>query len=83
MAQLEAAAGLSGGAGGLYRHFPSKRAGLEEGLRRQAAAGRELIAFIEDPEQFASKPPRERLRAVATAGLRPGVPGDAVDTSVA
>ncbi|HEY3008994.1 MAG TPA: helix-turn-helix domain-containing protein, partial [Micromonosporaceae bacterium] len=26
VAQIEAAAGLSAGAGGLYRHFPSKRA---------------------------------------------------------
>jgi len=70
VAQLEAAAGLSAGAGGLYRHFPSKRAVLEEGLRRQAAAGRGLIAFIEDPGLLSNLPPRERLLAVARAGLR-------------
>ena len=34
VAQIEAAAGLSAGAGGLYRHFKSKRALLEEAVRR-------------------------------------------------
>ena len=35
VAQVEAAAGLSPGSGSLYRHFPSKRALLAEGVRRQ------------------------------------------------
>jgi AcrR family transcriptional regulator len=69
IAQIEAAAGLSAGAGGLYRHFPSKRALLEEGLRRQAEAGRPLIAYLDDP-RLAELPRRERLLAVARAGLR-------------
>jgi AcrR family transcriptional regulator len=69
IAQIEAAVGLSAGAGGLYRHFPSKLALLEEGLRRQAEAGRPLIAYLDDP-RLAELPPRERFLAVARAGLR-------------
>lgn len=70
VAQIEAAAGLSAGAGGLYRHFPSKRALLEEGLRRQAEAGRPLLAYLDDPDALAGLSRRERLLAVARAGLR-------------
>jgi AcrR family transcriptional regulator len=70
VAQIEAAAGLSAGAGGLYRHFRSKRALLEEGLRRQAEAGRPLLAYLDDPAALAGLPRRERLLAVARAGLR-------------
>jgi AcrR family transcriptional regulator len=69
IAQIEAAAGLSAGAGGLYRHFRSKRALLEEGLRRQAEAGRPLLAYLDGPD-LAGLPQRERFRAVARAGLR-------------
>jgi len=69
VAQIEAAAGLSAGAGGLYRHFPSKKAILIEGLRRQAEAGRELQAVFGDPGRLAALPPRERLLAVGRAGL--------------
>jgi AcrR family transcriptional regulator len=69
IAQIEAAAGLSAGAGGLYRHFPSKRALLEEGLRRQADAGRPLIDYLDDP-RLAELPIRDRFLAVARAGLR-------------
>lgn len=70
VAQIEAAAGLSAGAGGLYRHFPSKRALLEEGLRRQAAAGGGLQALLAGAGDLASAPLVEQLRAVARAGLR-------------
>jgi AcrR family transcriptional regulator len=69
IAQIEAAAGLSAGAGGLYRHFRSKRALLEEGLRRQAEAGRPLLAYLDDP-RLAAMSRRDRFRAVARAGLR-------------
>jgi AcrR family transcriptional regulator len=68
IAQIEAAAGLSAGAGGLYRHFRSKRAILEEGLRRQAEAGRPLLAYL--GEQAAGEDRRERFLAVARAGLQ-------------
>ena len=70
VAQIEAAAGLSAGAGGLYRHFPSKRALLEEGLRRQAEAGRPLLAYLDDPSALAGLSRRDRFLAVASAGLR-------------
>jgi AcrR family transcriptional regulator len=70
IAQIEAAAGLSAGAGGLYRHFKSKRGVLEEALRRQADEGRPLLAYLADPTALADRPPRERFLAVARAGLR-------------
>lgn len=70
VAQIEAAAGLSAGAGGLYRHCPSKRALLEEGLRRQAGAGRPLLAYLDDPDALAGLSRRDRFLAVARAGLR-------------
>jgi AcrR family transcriptional regulator len=70
VAQIEAAAGLSGGAGGLYRHFPSKRALLEEGLRRQAEAGRPLLAYLDEANELAGRSRRDRFLAVARAGLR-------------
>jgi AcrR family transcriptional regulator len=66
IAQIEAAAGLSAGAGGLYRHFPSKRALLEEGLDRQAAAGKQLLDHLEDSPRGDQ---RDRFLAVARAGL--------------
>jgi AcrR family transcriptional regulator len=70
VAQIEAAAGLSAGAGGLYRHFKSKRGVLEEALRRQAEQGRPLLAYLADPSALAGRPRRERFLAVARAGLR-------------
>ena len=70
IAQIEAAAGLSAGSGGLYRHFKSKRQVLEEALRRQAEQGRPLLAYLEDPSAFEGMPRRERFLAVARAGLR-------------
>jgi AcrR family transcriptional regulator len=70
VAAIEAAAGLSPGSGGLYRHFPSKRALLAEGVRQQIALGEQLLSFIGDPTAFASLPPRERLAVIARAGLR-------------
>jgi AcrR family transcriptional regulator len=68
IAQIEAAAGLSAGAGGLYRHFKTKRALLEEGLRRQFEAGRPLVAYLEQTGTELSR--RDRFLAVARAGLR-------------
>jgi AcrR family transcriptional regulator len=67
IAQIEAAAGLSAGAGGLYRHFRSKRALLEEGLDRQTEAGRPLLAYLDGVDLPADR--RERFLAVARAGL--------------
>lgn len=70
VAQIESAAGLSAGAGGLYRHFPSKEALLAEGVRHQIASGRQLIAFIEDPTLLTILPLEESLIQVARAGLQ-------------
>jgi AcrR family transcriptional regulator len=69
VAEIEQAAGLRPGAGGLYRHFESKRKVLEAGLRRQFARGRELLDLL-DPRELRSGSPVERLIAVARAGLR-------------
>jgi AcrR family transcriptional regulator len=69
VAQIEAEAGLRSGSGGLYRHFSSKREVLETGVREQLASARSLEQFIEDPQMLSEAPLRDRLRAVARAGL--------------
>jgi AcrR family transcriptional regulator len=67
VAEIEAAAGLSPGAGGMYRHFPSKRALLEAGLEEQLESGPSLAALL------GSAPPpgdlRDQLLAIARAAL--------------
>jgi len=70
IAQIEAAAGLSAGAGGLYRHFRSKRALLEEGLNRQAEAGRPLLAALEDATAGQGQSRYDRFLSAGRAGLR-------------
>ncbi len=70
IAEIEAAAGLSPGAGSLYRHFPSKRALLGAGVDRQIATGSDLVALIGDQAAFAVLPLPERLAVIARAGLR-------------
>ncbi|MGX6605486.1 helix-turn-helix domain-containing protein [Micromonosporaceae bacterium Da 78-11] len=67
IAQIEAAAGLSAGAGGLYRHFRSKRALLEEGLDRQTEEGRPLLAYLQGVVLPVGR--QTRFLAVARAGL--------------
>lgn len=69
VAQIEAAAGLRSGSGGLYRHFSSKRELLETGVREQLASARSLEQFIDDPQALSAASLRDRLRAVARAGL--------------
>ena len=69
VAQIERAAGLSVGAGGLYRHFRSKKAILVEGLRRHAEAGQGLLAVLDGTASADELPPRERLLALGRAGL--------------
>jgi AcrR family transcriptional regulator len=69
VAQIEEAAGLRPGAGGLYRHFDSKRGLLEAGLRRQIEAGRELLDLL-DPAELTGASRVDRFLAVARAGLR-------------
>jgi AcrR family transcriptional regulator len=69
VAQIEEAAGLRPGAGGLYRHFESKKSLLEAGLRRQFDAGRGLLDLL-DPAEVSQASPLDRFLAVARAGLR-------------
>jgi AcrR family transcriptional regulator len=68
VAQIEKAAGLSPGSGGLYRHFSSKRELLEAGLRGQIEAGRGLADYLRRPP--AGQPLAQLLSDVARAGLR-------------
>ena len=68
--QIEAAAGLSRGAGGLYRHFPSKRAILEAGISRALETGTDLVGLIDDPASLSALPFEGRLLLVAQAALR-------------
>ncbi len=69
VAQIEEAAGLRPGSGGLYRHFASKRQLLEDGIREQLASQGELLDAIGDPALFAALPLTDRLAAVAGAAL--------------
>jgi AcrR family transcriptional regulator len=72
VAQIEQAAGLSPGAGGLYRHFGSKYELLETGLREQVAAGAALRELLAAPPLLAGgavTDAREQLMGVARAGL--------------
>jgi AcrR family transcriptional regulator len=70
VAQIEEAAGLSPGSGALYRHFPSKRALLEEGLRRQADPAGDLARLLAGAAAATGGALSDRLTAVAVAGLR-------------
>jgi AcrR family transcriptional regulator len=70
VAQIEEAAGLSPGSGGLYRHFPSKRALLEDGLRRQSDPAGDLGILLAGAAAARGGSLTDRLTAVAVAGLR-------------
>lgn len=67
IAQIESAAGLAPGSGGLYKHFRSKQAVLETGVRERIEASDDLTSLL-----AGGTPPggtRDRLYAVALAGL--------------
>jgi AcrR family transcriptional regulator len=70
VSEIEAAAGLSGGSGSLYRHFASKEALLSEGIREQVAAGKGLLGLVRDAGAAEEAPLRESLVMIAVAGLR-------------
>lgn len=70
VSEIEAAAGLSGGSGSLYRHFASKKALLSEGIREQVAAGKGRLGLVSDAGAAEEAPLRESLAMVAVAGLR-------------
>lgn len=66
IADIEAAAGLSVGAGGIYRHFASKQALLEAGVHEQIAANRGLLAQLREATEGDLG---EQLRALGHAGI--------------
>jgi AcrR family transcriptional regulator len=70
VSEIEAAAGLSAGAGSLYRHFPSKEALLSAGIREQVATGQELLERIRQADASHDATLRAGLSAIAVAGLR-------------
>lgn len=75
IAQIEAGAGLAPGSGGLYKHFRSKEAVLDAGVRTRIEAPHDLNGMLEALD--AAGDPRDALRAVAAAGLaRLGSEGD-------
>jgi AcrR family transcriptional regulator len=65
---IEAAAGLTPRASGMYRHFPSKRAVLEAGIADQLDAMDELRR-IEDPIDDPQIDARQWLTLMARVGL--------------
>ena len=67
VAQLEEAVGLSPGAGGLYRHFPSKQAVLEGGIEAALAVSDKVRGQV---EELPRDNPRRALASVAEATLR-------------
>lgn len=68
--QIQDAADLSRGAGGLYRHFASKREMLEAGIAHAIEAESDLAAMLTEPDAISSLPLEERLFLIARAGLR-------------
>src|SRR3954447_13378526 len=70
VAEIEAAAGLSPGAGGLYRHFPSKQEVLAAAVREHIERPREQVTTVlAQSEQLQDKPIELRLRMTCHAGL--------------
>ena len=68
VAEIETATGLVGGGGGLYRHFRSKRAVLEAGVRRQIASNGDLLARLR-AAFVPGEPLLDRLRRLGHAGI--------------
>ncbi len=70
VAEIEAAAGLSPGAGGLYRHFRSKEEVLAAAIRVHAARTTEQIeAALRSVSSASSNPLPDRLRCLCKLGL--------------
>ncbi|WP_067805246.1 TetR/AcrR family transcriptional regulator [Actinomadura formosensis] len=70
VAEIEAAAGLSPGAGGLYRHFRSKEEVLASAIREHIERTRRQISdvLVQAPA-FEERPLEVRLRMTCQAGL--------------
>src|SRR5581483_10309218 len=70
VAEIEAAAGLSPGAGGLYRHFRSKEEVLAAGVREHIVRTKEQITTVlAQAGTFEERPLETRLRMTCQAGL--------------
>src|SRR6185312_7763283 len=71
VAEIEAASGLSPGAGGLYRHFRSKYEVLAAAINEHAARTRSQVteALVEVEAVGTSVPIEERLDRLCRAGL--------------
>ncbi|MFA1543425.1 TetR/AcrR family transcriptional regulator [Actinomadura monticuli] len=70
VAEIEAAAGLSPGAGGLYRHFRSKEEVLASAIREHIERTRRQISdVLVQAAAFEERPLEIRLRMTCQAGL--------------
>lgn len=70
VAEIEAAAGLSPGAGGLYRHFRSKEEVLAAAVREHISRTREQITTVlANAAEFEDRPLEVRLKMACRAGL--------------
>lgn len=61
IADIEVAAGLSRGAGGTYRHFPSKQAMLEAAIDAELASNDEALAPVPTSLEHAARDGLEQL----------------------
>src|SRR5512139_2204954 len=70
VAEIEAASGLSPGAGGLYRHFRSKEEVLTAAIREHITRTKQqLDEVLEQASTFEERPLEVRLRLTCQAGL--------------
>jgi len=70
VAEIEAASGLSPGAGGLYRHFRSKEEVLAAAVREHITrTSKQVSATFQRAPEFQDRPLIDRLRLTATIGL--------------
>jgi AcrR family transcriptional regulator len=70
VAEIEAASGLSPGAGGLYRHFRSKEEVLAAAVREHISrTAKQISITFEQAPGLQERPLVERLRLAAQAGM--------------
>jgi AcrR family transcriptional regulator len=70
VAEIEASAGLSPGAGGLYRHFRSKEEVLAAALREHITrTSKQISSTIHRAADVQDRPLVDRLRLAATIGM--------------
>ncbi|MDN3359924.1 TetR/AcrR family transcriptional regulator [Actinomadura sp. DC4] len=70
VAEIEAASGLSPGAGGLYRHFRSKEEVLAAAVREHITrTSKQISATFQRATEVQDQPLIDRLRLTATVGM--------------